>query len=644
MRWSSWCLVVIVMVAMVIESWGSLAHMDSPSGHDNTPVIHTSHGSFLGRNANMTSHFLGIRCVPVPFVTSGLVFCFPLERPTDPLCFPSYATSERFKAAVPWTYNRSEVVVAKEYTHVCWQRVSRDLPIAGRSEDCLSLNIWAPQWKIDEIASGLGNTSLLPVIVWIHGGGFVVGSGTNAVVSGVSLARENTILVSLNYRLGLFGFWKHDKLKNSGEKIVSNFGLHDQQLALEWIQENIASFGGDPNSVTALGESAGGISILHHLTSSRMVSDYQNKKPKLFHRAWIISAVFLETGFLQSPESEVIGAEWASARGCSGERVIQCMTEKPAAELVDPLTRWSAFDYDTNRATIYSMADPEFPLIPVALREGAFDREVPIIIGSSMEDGSLFAWFSFPIYGPEKPYLEYVIERSFTHFSEEVMERYPSEKYQNEYWRFTDILTDAAWHCPAASIADTLSSFSLAPARRYVFNYRFNDSADLFGIFHASELTLIFEQPSGTYLFPRFFTEDELALSRRMSHLLAQFARNEITEQDWPSFQQPTAKYLRIGDHNTTHVSIQSQFRHDQCKFWQTSIPRGLLHFPKGLYAQEGWTSNILNNIFWTFTNYEEHFTQTNGIIALIGSLLFASIIVKVISRLSKLLGGAKAV
>lgn len=584
------CCTLLAVIAVLLEAVAG----EIRDASDATPVIRAPAGSFVGRNTNKTSHFLGIR----------------------------YATAERFKAPVREFYDSNQVHEVQEYAPVCWQRVARDLPSAGRSEDCLFLNIWAPQSKIDEVASGVGNTTLLPVVFWIHGGGFVVGSGSNAVASGVSLTRENVILVSINYRLGLFGFWKHSELQNSGQQIVSNFGLHDQQMALEWVQENIAFFGGDPTQVTALGESAGGISILHHLTSARMNSDYQSGKPKLFHRAWVMSAVFLETPLLESPESEIIGAEWAAAKGCAGEDVVSCMRSKPAIDLVDPLTRWSAFDYDTNRATIYSVADADFPLLPVAIRRGDFDRDVPVVIGSSTEDGSLFSWFSFPVYGPEKPYLDYVIHRSFPHVADKVIARYPSEKYASEYWRFTEILSDAAWHCPAASVTQSFFKFSNAVARRYLFNYRFNDSADLFGIFHASELPLIFENPSGTYLFPRFFTERERALSHYFSNLIARYARDEISETEWPAFGDTTAPYLRFGDVNSTEISIQERFRSDLCTFWQASLPRGILDFPKGLYDQEGWRSNILNNVFWTFTNYEEHFTQTNGIIALLGSLL----------------------
>lgn len=375
-----------------------------------------------------------------------------------------------------------------------------------------------------------------------------------------------------------------------------------------------------------------------------MISDAKHNRPKLFHRAWVMSAVLIETPFLESPESEIIGAEWAASHGCHGDTVLECMKAKPAPEMVDPLYRWSAFDYDTTRATIYSAADKDFPLIPVAIRAGNFDRDVPLVMGSSMEDGSLFAWFSFPVYGPEKPYLDYVIKRSFEPFGNKVIQRYPSEKYESEYWRFSDILTDAAWHCPAAATSEHFAVLGNAPSRRYVFNYRFNDSSDLFGIFHASELTLIFETPSGSYLFPRYFTPAETELSRYFANLIARFARDEISEEEWPTFDAEQGHYLVMGDRNSTKISIDKKFRADTCKFWQENIPRGILFFPKGIYSEEGWTSNALNTVFWTFTNYEEYFTQRNGVIALILSLLAASLTVKLVSRIGSFVGRPKTV
>lgn len=123
----------------------------------------------------------------------------------------------------------------------------------AKSEDCLYLNLWTP-------AKNPGDK--LPVMVWIHGGGFRVGSGTERLHHGEHLAAKGVVLVTFNYRLGVFGFLAHPELsKESGHSASGNYGLMDQVAALEWVKRNIAAFGGDPNRVMIFGESAGSGSV-----------------------------------------------------------------------------------------------------------------------------------------------------------------------------------------------------------------------------------------------------------------------------------------------------------------------------------------------------------------------------------------------
>lgn len=128
--------------------------------------------------------------------------------------------------------------------------VSRGAPMA---EDCLFLNVWTPKPAA---------TARLPVMVWIHGGGFVAGSGALDVTDGAQLARRGVVVVTFNYRLGRFGFFAHPALVEGG-----NWGLMDQIAALQWVKRNIAAFGGDPANVTLFGESAGGQSVARLMAS-----------------------------------------------------------------------------------------------------------------------------------------------------------------------------------------------------------------------------------------------------------------------------------------------------------------------------------------------------------------------------------------
>ncbi|WP_236353546.1 carboxylesterase/lipase family protein [Flavobacterium seoulense] len=127
------------------------------------------------------------------------------------------------------------------------------------SEDCLFLNIWKP--------IGADKKANMPVMVWIHGGGFVAGSGAGGDFTGAAFAKQNVILVSINYRLGRLGFFAFPALSSENAKeFKGNYAYIDQIAALKWVQKNIAAFGGDPKNVTIFGESAGGVSVHSLLT------------------------------------------------------------------------------------------------------------------------------------------------------------------------------------------------------------------------------------------------------------------------------------------------------------------------------------------------------------------------------------------
>jgi para-nitrobenzyl esterase len=129
----------------------------------------------------------------------------------------------------------------------------------GPSEDCLYLNVWTP-------AKRTGGK--LPVMVWVYGGGFVAGATSEPRQDGTNLAKENVVVVSMNYRLGVFGFFAYPELaKESGRNSAGNYGLLDQVAALEWVKRNIAAFGGDPGNVTIFGESAGSFSVSELMAS-----------------------------------------------------------------------------------------------------------------------------------------------------------------------------------------------------------------------------------------------------------------------------------------------------------------------------------------------------------------------------------------
>lgn len=158
----------------------------------------------------------------------------------------------------PWRGTRP----ATKFGFDCMQKpVPGDAAASGNAfgEDCLFVNVWRP--------AAVKRGEALPVLVWIHGGGFLNGGSSAPMFDGSALARQGLVVVSLNYRLGRLGFFMHPALAATGEQALGNYGFLDQLAALKWVRRNISAFGGDAHPVTIAGESAGGISVMHMLAS-----------------------------------------------------------------------------------------------------------------------------------------------------------------------------------------------------------------------------------------------------------------------------------------------------------------------------------------------------------------------------------------
>ncbi len=202
-----------------------------------SPEISINQGVLIGNQDGNVSSFLGIPYAAPPI--NQLRWKPPAQAPS-------------------WSKPRD----AKAFGPSCPQPVRNDMQnarqTAAQNEDCLSLNVWTSD-----------PNGRAPVMVWIHGGGHRVGSGSVGFYNGTELARQGVVLVTINYRLGLLGYFAHPALTAEAGPAapLGNYGMMDQIAALKWVRENISKFGGDPGNVTVFGESAGGASILYLLAT-----------------------------------------------------------------------------------------------------------------------------------------------------------------------------------------------------------------------------------------------------------------------------------------------------------------------------------------------------------------------------------------
>lgn len=254
------------------------------------------------------------------------------------------------------------------YDPVQIEAPGRDSRAPGVSEDCLTLNVWAPA---DVPATGA------PVLVWFDGGGFVADSGAKARIDGERFARHGVVLVTVNYRVGVFGFLAHPLLTaESPQHASGNYGFHDAVAGLQWVRDNIAAFGGDPKRVTAFGESAGGA-----LTAALLISPLARGR---------FDQVILQSPGSFRPLCPLADAETA---GLVAGNDLTVMRALPADELL-------AMNAKINPA-VRGLTIPR-PLRPIidgwaidrdevdAFRSGAF-AHVPAIVGSNYNEGGYFS-------------------------------------------------------------------------------------------------------------------------------------------------------------------------------------------------------------------------------------------------------------
>lgn len=398
------------------------------------------------------------------------------------------------------------------------------------SEDCLFLNVWSKQ--------GASNA---PVMVWIHGGALTTGSSSEPMYDGTKLAERGVVVVSINYRLGVFGYLAHPQLSaESTGKISGNYGLLDQIEALRWVKRNIAAFGGDPSNVTIVGESAGGLSVMYLMTSPPARG--------LFHKAIAQSAYMISTPELKEARfgeqpAEAIGARIAAALGTQDIASLRAMD---AEKLRDGAARTGYFPLGTIDGRI----------LPRQLVE-VFDRgeqaPVPIIAGFNSGEIRSLRFLAPPVPANAATY-EKAIRGQYADLADEFLKLYPSTNLEESILATS---RDAMYSWTAERLVSKQTALG-QPGFLYFFDHGY-PAADTAGLhaFHAAELPYVFGTAQRTTsLWPKVpSTEAEAKLSDAMIGYWTSFMQSAqptaASQPSWPAYGATRAYMAFAGEPRT---------------------------------------------------------------------------------------------
>ena len=508
--------------------------------HHGQPTALTQDGTVQGFATGGVDKFLGIPYAAPPV---GALRWRPPQPPA------------------PWHGVRSATALPP----TCPQLANSNGP-RSENEDCLYLSVYTPAGARSDRGRHRGRG--LPVLFWIHGGGLTTGTGNQH--DGTLMATTNNIVVvSINYRLGVFGFLALPSLSAEAPDHASgDYGLLDQEAALRWTHRNIASFGGDPNNVTIAGESAGAYSVCSLLASPPIRG--------LFSRAVMESGSCTSTPLASAEQT---GTQFADASGCTDPATAaSCMRGKTAGELLDNP------DYPGGLSPTAGGA--ELPVAPAdAVASGHFDR-VPLLIGTNHDEGRTFAQ---GLAGLTEQQYEGVIDSSYGANAPAVLAQYPFNSFPSPYTAAYAI--GAAWTDSGflAGIGGCAAQNQEQVFRKYtpVFAYQFDDRnapglndnlpGYMWGAGHAMELAYMWPSfDNGIPLYPQL-TPAQLELSNWMVRYWGAFARYGAPaargQTFWPPYASGRMMSLRQGDASTPISDAEFGAEHN-CSFWD-SLPAG---------------------------------------------------------------------
>jgi carboxylesterase type B len=473
---------------------------------------------------------------------------------------------EQSTPAAPWESTYTANFMAPGCPQVC-NLPPGNCPEYGTSEDCLYLSVWAPN-KPSEDPAGY------PVMFWVHGGAYEQGLGDCALYNGTQYAQLDVVTVAINYRLGTLGYM-------AAENQEGNYGILDQRLALQWTQDNIAGFGGNPKRVTLGGQSAGGMSVAAHLISEG--------SQDLFAQG------AMESNPLALPfhtrESAKANADAAFTYLNCTVNDIACMRSKSVDEILDAQKHAPSLDLDNlfiNFLPWSPMVEkggliPEQPL--TAMSEGRMAAK-PMISGTVKDEGQLFVYELFPTALSETAYKLLVRGIFGKDAAKEILKLYPLSCGGTDDGRdaFNVLGTDLLFYCPLRLATRGYQSVLGAESTpTYIYRFDHATSFDCWGpgyefcfqegmVCHGSELPFefnVFTDGSTVSYTP---SEEEIQLTKDVADLWANFIHNSnpnngeyATPANWPLYQAKLDELLVL---NEPGVTVASHQREKYCDTW----------------------------------------------------------------------------
>lgn len=437
---------------------------------------------------------------------------------------------------------------ATEFGNVAIQTVDTGMDLgAPQSEDCLNLNVWST-----DVEEGATN----PVMVWIHGGGFLNGSSSLKNWPGDQLSRNGVVVVSMNYRLGAFGFFTHP---DTG----ANFGLLDWVAALSWVKTNISHFGGDPDNVTVFGQSAGG-------AATRALLSVPSARG-LFHKAIIQSAGFEDYAVVASPSYQRSAMASALLLDQVGHGDIDRLRNAPTEQIREASFALAGVNpppgevHTPANLTWYPVADGESMVHDFS----GWPDDVPVLIGCTQDEARMFVQptmlYAHPEMSPEATYTPSTLvamAKSIGGDQAQAIVDYFTETRATDYAAIAEIISAGVWHEPAEA---TLNRFDHMGKTVYAYRFaRVAPGAKQSGLLakHSAEIAYLF----GSMNPPHAFDNTDQLVAREVQHAWAEFARagvpRTLNNAAWPRYTAASPQIAWIEDSITSVELVMTPVEH----------------------------------------------------------------------------------